>query len=147
MLNEVVREIIDSAATEQETDQRLTDADDGHAHPVDRSFEKDGLNQWCSVEPTHKRQIISDQNSLAYQERGKCGRDEPAEIDPVLFQDQLLGPQYQIKAYKEEDRRGQNMLDLCRPTTRADGAGCSSGRGRRQQSNSRLPPFNDSTLF
>ena len=46
MLNEVVREIIDPAATEPETDQRFTDADDGHAHPVDRSFEKDGLNQW-----------------------------------------------------------------------------------------------------
>jgi hypothetical protein len=85
VLNEVVREIIDPAATKQETDQRLTDADDGHAHLVDRSFEKNGLNQWCSVEAMHKGQIVGDQNSFANQKRGKCGRNEPTEIDPVLF--------------------------------------------------------------
>src|SRR5215510_8223413 len=53
-LNDVRREIIYPTATQQEMDQRLTDAEDERARPVDRSFEKDGLNHWCSVEAAHK---------------------------------------------------------------------------------------------
>src|SRR6516162_5480511 len=96
-------------------DQSFGEPHDQYAQPVEGTLEQDGLDHWRAVEAAHKGQLIGYQDCLSNEQgRYRCG-EKTTELDALFLQDQTLGPQDQVEANEEEDRRGQRMFHLCDP--------------------------------